>query len=396
MLAFSNLFEKHLNKSPPNEITKNFLNQYVTILKYYSKEYFKQQTQLSIFKTIFYKNIFILQSVKDEMMTVYSIIKKMYNGFSRLAYLWKFKRAPIQMREDMCMNELDEKHKHTFILLQNNFKYFFSIKDLIKIMKNGLMNSSYFFPYPTVAKNPYNNVSFNDSTLYNIYFIIKNSSFVMPSLIHQYFICSWDLDLFFKENEGLIRNELIQDYISSSHFETLYPEVKFMLTNDTYGKNLKIHKDFPKEQLVSIMKPYLHLYLHVTYNTQGTFKRNEYIHLFYRKMKLFYLYNRFFGRKIIKTKNTENYVFEYDKETHTSKFLLKKTKITEIEYNSKHVDFCKKFTQNEIEELYNNLPIQERHRILNDHVLFDNIHNDDFDGDGDGDGYDTERYNDEY
>jgi hypothetical protein len=113
-------------------------------------------------------------------------------------------------------------------------------------------------------------------------------------------------------------------------------------------------------------------------------------------MKLFYLYNRFFGRKIIKTKNTENYVFEYDKETHTSKFLLKKTKITEIEYNSKHVDFCKKFTQNEIEELYNNLPIQERHRILNDHVLFDNIHNDDFDGDGDGDGYDTERYNDEY
>jgi hypothetical protein len=390
MLAFSNLFENHLNKSPPNEITKNFLNQYVTKLNYYSKEYSKeyskQQTPLFIFKTTFYENIFILQHVKDEMMSTYSVVKKMYNGFSRLAYLWKFKRAPIQIREDMCMNELDENHKHTFILLQNNFKYFFSIKDLIKIIKNGLMNSSYFFPYPTVAKNPYNNVSFNDSTLYNIYFIIKNSSFVIPSLIHQYFICSWDLDLFFKENEGLIRNELIQDYITSSHFETLYPEVKFMLTNDNYGKHLKIHKDFPKEQLVSIMKPYLHLYLHVTYNTHGTFKRNEYIHLFYRKMKLFYLYNRLFGRKIIKIKNAENYVFEYDKETHTSNFFLKKVKTTEIEYNSKHVDFYKKFTQNEIEELYNNLPIQERNRIIN---------NDDFDGDYGEDGYDTERYEDE-
>ena len=38
---------------------------------------------------------------------------------------------------------------------------------------------------PFIYKNPYNNLLFNKSSLYNIYFAIKKSDYIF----HQYFLC---------------------------------------------------------------------------------------------------------------------------------------------------------------------------------------------------------------
>jgi hypothetical protein len=353
-----------------NNVNNNFVicffYQYLYRLYYCANN----QTKLFVFNQYYLENMFLSHDMKEEMLSLFSKSQKTYHALSKFAYIWKFKRAKIQIHYDMCMNDLDEKHKHTFILLQNNFKYFFSIYDLIKIIKTGLTNSSYFFPSPVLAKNPYNNVYFNTSTLYNIYFFMKDCGYVIPTLFHQYFIAGWNLDYFLTENECFIRNALINDYITYSHYETLHPDVISMLKDNKYGKLLPIHKDFPKETLVSIMKPYLRLYMNISSNIHGTIKRNECLNLFYIKMKIFYLYNRHFGRKKVTSKTSTNYVFEIDKETTKTKFYKTVKTISETEYNMKHVDFKQEYTNQELDIFYNSIPYSERTNLENNYYTY--------------------------
>jgi hypothetical protein len=216
---------------------------------------------------------------------------------------------------------------------------------------------------------------------------MKDCGYVIPTLFHQYFIAGWNLDVFLTENECFIRNALIHDYITYSHYETLYPDVISMLKDNKYGKLLPIHKDFPKETLVSIMKPYLRLYMNISSNIHGTIKRNECVHLFYHKIKIFYLYNRHFGRKKVTSKTTTNYVFEIDKETQQSKFYKTVKTISETEYNMKHVDFKQEYTKQELDIFYNYIPHSERINLENNYyTYFDNnvLDNGGYEDDNDG------------
>lgn len=369
----------YTNNMKDNNIVVCFFYQYLHRLYYCETQ--STLSKLYVFNQDYLKNMFLSHETREKMLSIYSKTQKTYSAFSRLAYIWKFKRAQIQIQCDMCMNELDEKHKHTFVLFQNNFKYFFSIYDLVKIIKTGLTNSCYFFPNPILSKNPYNNVCFNNATLYNIYFFMKKCGFVIPTLFHQYFISNWDLDIFLTENECFIRNVIINDYITFSHYETLYPDVIAMLKHDKYGKLLTIHKDFPKETLVSIMKPYLQLYMNITSNVGGTIKRNECMNSFYIKMKIFYLYNRLFGRKKVTSKTRTDFVFEFDKKTRQSKFYKTVKTVSETEYNTKHVDFKQKYTSREIEILYNSIPLGERIIIENNYYTSFEHHQDGNDSD---------------
>ena len=59
-----------------------------------------------------------------------------------------------------------------------------------------------------------------------------------------------------------------------------------------------IHSQFPKKQLVEIMRPYLSLYFSYKYSLINTTKMNSKL-LLYEKLKQFYNFNPFFGRKQI-------------------------------------------------------------------------------------------------
>lgn len=274
-------------------------------------------------------NIFLTEEQKDDFIFFFCKIQKTYFALSRLAYIYKYTRAKIVVDFDLCLNPIDINNKNSICLFQTKNRYYFRINDLINIIDNALSNSPNFFSDPLIVKNPYNNMPFNKSTLYNIYFNIISKTSIVPELIHNFFLSNFDIDKFENEYEYLIREHSIHKYVKNSCVNTLYLSVLLMISfyNDNYNsKNqILIHKDFPKKKIVEIMRPYLLLYFLYKYSLITTKKHNSKILLF-EKLKQFNMFNPFFGRKNIKV------------ETYISKNNIKKYKNL-CSYNDKYIDF---------------------------------------------------------
>ena len=274
------------------------------------------------FLTNVLENMFYNDETKDLYFSYFSKIQKTHFAFMRFARLYKYKKAVVQISSDLYMNELDEKHPSVFVLFQNNCKYLFSASDLVNIMNNNLSNSYLFFSEPLIPKNPYNNIAFDHATLYNIYFFMKGRPFAMPVLYQQYFNVDFDLEIFREDNEQLIREETIKRYVYSTSPNILYNTVVSMIetlkSNNPKYKILCIHKNFPKNKLVEIMRPYLHLYYLSKFYVVGTEKITNSYEILIKKFDLFIRYNPYFGRKLFKLdKNNKLLVDNYD-DTHMS------------------------------------------------------------------------------
>jgi hypothetical protein len=284
-----------------------------------------------------FENIFFNDANKELFLTDFSKIQKIYFTLSKLARMYKYKKSSVKINTDLYMNELDENMKNVFVLYEDGARYFFSASDLVNIVNSSLSHTYSFFSDPLKPKNPYNNLAFNKSTLYNIYFFMKKCTFIMPQLFEQYFICNFDIKLFKSENECLIRDFSIKRYIYSSNYDTLYDNVIIMIEdlkkrNKKYKHFMKIDDGFPQQKLVDIMRPYLHLYYLSKYYITGTDKKNNSMEKLMVKFDLFVRFNPQFGRKVIKIQR------------------LPKKKVT-IEYNDNHMNFYKQYPKSAFPKL---------------------------------------------
>ena len=256
-------------------------------------------------KIYFFKetiNNLFLTSIKSEFITIFCRLQKIYRSFNKFAYLYKFNKSKIVTNMDMCLNEIKLTDKNVICIYHMKSRYIFSINDLIKIINTSLTNSYLFFVEPKPCKNPYNNLVFNKSTLYNIYFFIKFKTLINPELIIKFFNCNFNLNLFFNKYEILLRDYSIQNFVSSSTTSIVVAEIKKMITtfNVLSTKKIIIHVDFPQNKLVEIFKPYVLLYLTERYSFTQLIKNKAYNKL---NVKLF-RFQKFspqFGRRIIKT-----------------------------------------------------------------------------------------------
>lgn len=271
-------------------------------------------------------NIFLTEEQKDEFINIFCKIQKTYFALARFAYIYKYKKAKIIVDFDLCLNPIDTNNKNSICLLQEKYKYCFRINDLINIIDTALSNSPNFFSDPLISKNPYNNVPFNKSTLYNIYFNIISKTFIVSELISKFFLSNFDIDNFEEKYEYLIREHAIQKYVKNSNIDVLYNSILLMIEyyNNNTIADIKIHEDFPKKQLVDIMKPYLTLYLSYKYSLINTEKINSKI-ILYKKLKDFYNFNPSFGRQKIKV----HHYFSKNKKKYKNIYT----------YNDNHINF---------------------------------------------------------
>jgi hypothetical protein len=189
-------------------------------------------------------------SKKSQFLFYFCKIQRTYNSFQRLAYLWKYKKAKIVVNTDMALNEITEHQKNIMCIFHNGSKYLFRVQDLIQMIDAGLTHSYNFFAEPMQIKNPFNNLPFNKSTLYNIYFYIKFNTRLYPELLIKFFQVNFDLSYFLYYNEPLLREYAIKNYTTKSPSSILYTEIFRML--EKYNGQYK--KEEKKTILISLLK----------------------------------------------------------------------------------------------------------------------------------------------
>jgi hypothetical protein len=255
------------------------------------------------------KNIFYNSIVINRFMDMFCKIQKVYFALIKFQNICKYKKTPVQVDYDLCLNQINTTKQNCICIYQNSKLYWFLIRDLINIINNALTNSPGFFSEPLISKNPYNNLPFNKSTLYNIYFAIRYSSIKIPELVHKFFLTNFNLDKFTNEHEYLLREYAIENYVKNTPEINLYSSVISMLKNYNNMVTPKykfcIHKEFPKEQLVKILKPCLMLFFKYSYSLIELIQNKSLCELKI-KLKMLKIFNQNFGRKFIKFDESKN------------------------------------------------------------------------------------------
>jgi hypothetical protein len=129
---------------------------------------------------------------------------------------------------------------------------------------------------------------------------VKNYNCLVPDILQRFFLAEFNIEKFKEDNECMLREYAIKNYINNTRASLLFYDIKEMLTcYFTGSKKINIDIDFPKEKLKEIMTPYLHLYFTSTHSLSLIKKNNARAEL-KKKLALFYNYNPLFGRKNIK------------------------------------------------------------------------------------------------
>ena len=355
MTCTYSLIVKNIIKTENNNFDVKYINDGVDlVIKINFKILLEKEINVkNKFEFFFYTiNSFLIKKI--DFINYFFKIQKTYNVLNRFVYNYKYNRAKIVVNTDMCLNELIPNSKNVICLFQNNSKFLFQINDIIKIIYASLTNSPFFFSEPLTIKNPYNNLPFNKSILYNIYFFIKFKTTYYSELIFKFFYVNFNLTIFKNKNEYLLSEISIYNYVYNSTSQILVYEIKNMISyfNLKYCKNQKfkiiINPDFPKNKLIKIFQPYLQFYITSQYSFLRYIKNKAENYLKYG-LESFQTFNPQFGRKkikiLIKFKNNL------------------KRKITDqiIGFDDRYIKF------NDIENL--------NKYFLSDHLKYDDTHN---------------------
>jgi hypothetical protein len=245
-------------------------------------------------------NNFLTNNQKEEFFYWFGQTQRAYFVLARFANLIRYKKAKCVVDFDMGLNEISQNTKGVICIYENNYTYLFKIHDLIHIFNAALTNSDMFFSKTLMVKNPFSNVPFKKSTLYNIYFFIRFNTLIIPTLIHNYFLLNFSIKKFESKLEHLIREKEIHHHVNTSSTETLFPIIVTMLHQFFLRYRLKfnIHPDFPKSTLVVVMKPYLLMYYTSLYSLIKSQESRASRHL-NRGLLDFIDFNPQFGRKFI-------------------------------------------------------------------------------------------------
>jgi len=246
-------------------------------------------------------NRFFNTEMKEHFLSTFCKIQQTYFAFSRLYRIWKLKYGKFVVTTDLGMNDLSLNDKNVMCILHDNKNYLFSIRDLINLIETALLNHYCFFSLPLAVKNPYNNLHFNKSTLYNIYYFVKFKTEFYPELLFHFFNTNFNLTTFGRKYEYLLREISLEKHVKNTDTDSLYSDVKdmihFVLIRNKH--KITIHKDFPKQKLVEIMRPYLQLWYSSFYSLIPV-KQQSSMKRLMRKLIKFFKFNPKFGRRYIK------------------------------------------------------------------------------------------------
>lgn len=290
-----------------------------THLSTYIKELTHKEScdqKYKIFSSI-YKNPFLNDNCRDKILGIFCKIQKRYLALCRFAYICKLRKAHICVETDLYLNQIEPSKSNSFVLFQNNQKYYFIVSDLIKILEYAVCHE-WEDEFDIISKkpcNPYNKQPLLKHDLFNIYFHMRfNMRVVIPSFFHLWFLEGFDLSSLLIKHGGLLRKICIKHHVFnvSNTSNMLYKDIRIMLFQNNYTRKWCIHEDFPRETLVDLMRPYLYIFYLIYYDVFDNEELVWYEAVLSLELMKCYKFNPLFGRRTIKPRSTGvrmNHVF---------------------------------------------------------------------------------------
>ena len=217
MSSFSYIYQKLNEKQNKNNFNFILFNLHYSIKFLNDKNFFNKYKILN--KQII-NNKLLNEIEKNELLILFQKTQKIYFSFLKLYNLFKNKYLKFaDIDYDLAYNNLSEIDNNLIITLYHGkFKYKFRISDLINIINQSLCYMDNFIFSVQDIKNPWNNIPFQKSILYTIYFKIKESTLIMPTFFHLYFLSNFDKNIFYKANESLIKTFTLNNFLKNLTF----------------------------------------------------------------------------------------------------------------------------------------------------------------------------------
>jgi hypothetical protein len=255
----------------------------------------KRCRQLAFYKSVM-ENTFLYQEVKDLFCEWFFKMQRAYWVFSRLALRWKWRKPRIQIHTDLYMTELDVAHKHTFPLMQLGNVYLFTLSNLVNLITTAICHANHFYHEPLPIKNPYNNVVFSKTDLYNIYFRVRDTFLNVPFFFRRFFECDFNIYRFKLECETVLRERAIHDYVKSADYKDIYGDIETMIRKYDPNNCMNISPAVSRKTVVDTFRSFLATF----YLSLYSFDRTQQSHCemkLSRELSKFIYMNYMFGKK---------------------------------------------------------------------------------------------------
>ena len=254
-------------------------------------------------------NMFLSNDVKAKLSDIFQKTQRTYLAFSRFANVVRHKINKEKIDFDLRMEPIDIRSKFSISLMHNGAKYYFVLTDLVNIIQTAITHSDDMFEKPLFPKNPYNNLPFTKTQLYNIYFHIKAVFLNVPEWIQLFYNSNFDLEVFKVENEQKLREKYIKNYVNNGSINILNEELNSMISSyKRIFRRININEDFPKKDLIDIFRPYLFLYIMSIDGIEGIEKKKLSGIILKQKLAEFVSFNENFGRKIVSNQDCRRVV----------------------------------------------------------------------------------------
>jgi len=262
-------------------------------------------------------HMFISPIQKKSFLNLFCAIQKIYSWLNRIVYLRKLKNTVVAVDTDLYYNTLSLSKSYVFPLHQLNTVFYFSISDIMNIIKCALFQSweDNFIVISKMPQNPYNKQYLGKHHLYNLYFHMKyKMNCVIPIYFHTWFLEDFDLSKYTKKYETMLRKLCICQFTKNAQNtnKIVAEDILDMLDEYRYICSWEIDSSFPATVLVDKFRSYLYLYYLLNYNALESSIYEQCETILEVGLKKCYEQNPLFGQKILLEEKKTN-SFEWGK-----------------------------------------------------------------------------------
>ena len=218
-------------------------------------------------------NDLITEELKQGIFTIFSINQCAYRILCRCCYLYKLNKSNV-FTNDLSFEDLTLVNEKFKVMIHcQNLNYYFRTSDIVNIITKSILTCPEMFVEPSDIKNPWTNLPFSKSNLYNIYFQLKRRNITLL-LFDCYFKTNFILKDFSTQFEPLIMDEYLKTYINELSVHKRFVLINELLTKykrtNKILRNFRILRQHSKNVIVEKFDPFLKMYLFVKHSLNQT------------------------------------------------------------------------------------------------------------------------------